>query len=149
MSQVAHGVRVAFDSERHLCFQSLELRIGKVERHADQWRSVGTPPLIAEIDGGTKAQSALCQFVVEPSNQLLDPGSADREAQVADPPAKQLAPLGLPLFIAVHTAESGKPCTLNRKKKSRHVCAPASLHNTTTTVGLSGRLGISLVRVRW
>ena len=69
-----------FDCE--LLFDASESLISEIERHADDWRSVGTTPLIAEIDRRVEVQTVFVELCVESFDVLLDERPFDREAEL-------------------------------------------------------------------
>ena len=108
VTQIAHGFRVIFDGKGHFRFDALQSGISQVERHRNERCAIGASPLIAQIDGGAKAQSSGLELVIELLHQTLDARAPNREAEIRDPVPEELVPLSLPVFFANHTVDSGK-----------------------------------------
>ena len=87
----------------HLAFEAGELGIREVERDPDHGLAVGAAPLVGEIAHRMKRPESLAvELAVELLDEALDRRALDSQAELADPPAEQVADLGRGLLERAH-----------------------------------------------
>src|SRR6516162_2528482 len=93
VTEEAHRIFVAaaaLDLHHHLLLELLQARVGEIERDGDRRHAGGREPLVAEIAPRPQADVTGVEFPEELSDASLEPGSLDRETEVAESPLEEL-----------------------------------------------------------
>src|SRR5687768_13046557 len=82
MAHESHRLVFRFNSLWQVGLDALEAGIGEVEGNADQGRSVGASPLVAEIDRRLEGESLRIELPIELFDHSLHARTGDRESQL-------------------------------------------------------------------
>jgi hypothetical protein len=113
VSQIAHRFLGVLDRRGIILFDPREARVRQIEWNPDEGRSIGTPPLVAQIDRRPELETLCGDLLIELADQLLEQRSAYLQTNVGYTLRQKRVTLAFPVGSRLfHDEDSGKHRTL-------------------------------------